>query len=196
MNKHKMILGLLVLFTSVSISSAELITIEAGDNLGSLSVTGDDELLMTGGWGDSISMSGNSLGNIYATDAGKQVVNLSAGSTSTLNIFGGTIGEIELTNSNFTEIKGGNIGTLISVQEVYEDGGTGVHIPRTYLYVSEYSYNGNTMLLTGKWQDLTSFSIQLEDKYGITTFDNLLFIPEPSSLVLLGLASLALRKRK
>ena len=196
MNKHKMILGLLVLFTSVSISSAELITIEAGDNLGSLSVTGDDELLMTGGWGDSISMSGNSLGNIYATDAGKQVVNLSAGSTSTLNIFGGTIGEIELGNSNLTTIKGGDIGTLISVQDVHGDAPDFAIIPRTHMYVSEYSYNGNTMLLTGKWQDLTSVSIQLEDKYGITTFDNLLFIPEPSSLVLLGLASLALRKRK
>lgn len=177
-----------------SFSSAELIEIGAGDNFGSESLSYGDELLMTGGWGNNISMSGDSLANIYATDPGKQIWNINAGGGSTLNIHGGTVNSVELTNGNFTTIRGGNIGTLISVQENGDPGGIGF-IPSTHLYVSEWSYNSDSMVLTGKWQDLTPFLIQLEDKYNRVTFDNLVFIPEPISLLLLGLGGLFLRKK-
>lgn len=176
--------------------SAELITIGPGEYFGTTDIENSDELVMTGGWGDSLRVSDTAIANIYATDSGKQIWNLKGGDNSTLNIYGGSINEIELIHANFTEIKGGDIGTLISIQEVYEDGGMGIHIPRTYLYVSEWNYNPTSMILTGEWQDLTPFSIQLEDKYGISTYENLLFIPEPSSLVLLSIACLALRKRR
>jgi len=194
--KRKMILGLVVLSLLNGISYSTLYEIGAGENLGGLIIDTGDELIMTGGWGITLSCIGSSQASIYDTDDGKQLMEISAGSSSLLNIYGGTIGTIELTNSNTTVIKGGNIGTLISAQEVYEDGGMGIHIPMTALYVSEWSYNDTTMLLTGKWQDLTPFSIQLEDKYGISTYDNLAFIPEPCSLVLFGLTGLILRKRK
>jgi len=193
MKAKQIVLAVCVLML-VGVVNAGLIEIVPGQYFGAESLNQDDELLMTGGWGDSISMSWNSLANIYATDEGKQVTNITAGSSSTLNIFGGTFEEIETSNSNLTTIKGGDIGTLICAQDVTGEGG--VIIPMTTLYVSEWSYNASSMSLTGKWQDLTSFSIQLEDRYGISTYDNLQFVPEPSSLALLSLASLTLRRRK
>lgn len=192
--KSKMIIGALVVFVLNLSAYATLYEIGAGDNFGSKSLSYGDELLMTGGWGNNISMSGDSVANIHATDPGKQIWNINAGGISTLNIYGGTVNTVELTNGNFTTIRGGNIGTLISVQENGDPGGIGL-IPSTYLYVSEWSYNSDSMVLTGKWQDLTSFSIQLEDKYNRVTFDNLVFIPEPISLLLLGLGGLFLRKK-
>lgn len=192
--KWNVVFGLVVTMLSVSVYGDTHYEISSG-YFGDKSLYNDDTLNMTGGWGEGIAMSGTSEATIWNTDS-QGILDISAGSSSLLNIYGGTIGTIELTNYNTTVLKGGNIGTLISVQEVYEDGGMGIHIPMTTLYVSEWSYNDTTMLLTGKWQDLTDFSIQLEDKYSISTFDNLAFIPEPCSLVLFGLASLVLRKRK
>lgn len=159
---------------------------------GTIALYDDDTLNMTGGWGDSISQGGTSIATIHNTDA-QGVFSIGSGSSSNLTIYNGVFNEIETSNLNQTTIYGGNIGTLICTQDVHEDGPGGAIIPMTTLYVSQWSYNETSMLLTGQWQDFAPFSIQLEDNYGISTFDNLLFIPEPSSLVLFGLISLALR---
>ena len=52
-------------------------------------------------------------------------------------------------------------------------------------------------MLTGKWLDGLDFSIQLIDVAGYTpTINNITFIPEPASLVLIGLGGLLIRRRK
>jgi len=187
--KRRMFCGALMICVLSISAYSTLYEITPGEYFGSKSLGFGDELHMTGGWGEDINMSGNSLANIYATDAGKQILNINAGSNSTLNIYGGTIGEVELVNTNTTVIKGGSIGALISAQKVTGEGG--IVIPMTTLYVlSGWSYNNTTMILTGQWMDSTPFSIQLEDKYGISTFNNLNIIPEPCSLILFGLAGL------
>ncbi len=197
MNNKMLLSFVALLLTLVFPSYAGLIEIGPGENFGAESLSTGDELLMTGGWGESVSMGGSSIASIYATDAGKEIYSILAGTSSTLNIYGGTIREIETQNSNTTTIKGGDIGTLICSQDVHEDGPGGAVIPMTTLYVLDgWSYNDTSMILTGQWQNSTAFEIQLEDKYGISTYDNLNIIPEPCSLVLLGLASLALRRRK
>lgn len=190
-------IGLALMLVLTGSSSATIIEIGPGENLGARTISDDDELIMTGGWGEVINLHDNSLASIYATDAGKMIRNIFAGNSSTLNIFGGTFGDIETQHSNTTTIRGGDIGTLICSQDVHEDGPGGAVIPMTTLYVLDgWSYNDTSMILTGQWQNSITFEIQLEDKYGISTYDNLNIIPEPCSLVLLGLASLALRRRK
>ncbi len=193
--KRRMFLGALMSCVMNVSAYSTLYEIGPGENLGDQIIDTGDQLIMTGGWGIALSCIGNSEASIYAIDAGKQLLGISAGSTSTLNIYGGTIGKIEATNSSAVTLKGGNIGTLISAQDVIGEGG--VVIPMTTLYVlSGWSYNNTTMILTGQWMDSIPFSIQLEDKYGISTFNNLNIIPEPCSLILFGLAGLILRKQK
>ena len=192
MKTKKVGLVILVLLLAAIVNAGTHYEVSSG-YFGTVTLRDDDTLNMTGGWGDSIQQGGTSEAVIHNTDV-QGVFSIGSASSSTLIIYDGVFNDIQTSNSNLTTIYGGNIGTLICAQDVTGEGD--VHIPMTTLYVSQWSYNETSMLLTGQWQDFAPFSIQLEDNYGISTFDNLLFIPEPSSLVLFGLISLALRRRK
>ena len=194
MKAEKIGLIVLMLLLVVTVNAGIHYEITSG-YFGTIDLNNDDTLNMTGGWGDSLAQIGTSEATIHNTDA-QGVFSIGSFDSCTLTIYDGVFNVIETGHNNSTTIYGGNIGTLICTQDVREDGPAGAIIPMTHLYVSQWSYNETSMLLTGKWQDLAPFSIQLEDKYGISTFDNLVFIPEPSSLILLGLAGLALRRRK
>jgi len=181
--------------------------IEDGDFFSTLALI-DDTLLMTGGTGELISMSGLSIATIENTspltsipgDGG--VWDITVSSTSILNIYGGEINRIKtwwsgtinmtggdvlettLNNYSLLNLSGGQVGqlTITSVESWAILDGHGF---------SEYT-PGNP--ITGYWHDDTAFSIDLIDD-GISTYGQIIFIPEPVSVLLLGIGGLVLRKR-
>ena len=73
-------------------------------------------------------------------------------------------------------------------------------IPNPHITIEclDHFYDTNTKLLTGHWfDDGTAFSIQLVDVQGYSpAIQNIQFIPEPVSLLLLGFGGLLLRQRR
>ena len=179
---------------------------EDGDRFGSLILDNNDTLLMTGGVGEDLSLSGSSVATIENTsplgsipgDGG--VWNISVGSTlnvyggeinrirtywsGEVNMTGGEVGEVDLYSQNLFNLSGGQVGqlTITSVESwaILDGYGFSEYVP------------GNP--ITGYWHDDTAFSIDLVDD-GISTYDQIIFIPEPVSVLLLSIGGLILRKR-
>ena len=181
--------------------------IEDGDYFGNLALDNSDTLLMTGGEGDDLVMSGSSVATIENTnpiigeeDGGIWEVNVSSSSIfnlnggeinsleaywyGTINMTGGEMGEIALYSHNLFNLSGGQVGqlTITSVESwaILDGYGFSEYVP------------GNP--ITGYWHDDTAFSIDLIDD-GISTYGQIIFIPEPVSVLLLGIGGLILRKR-
>ena len=128
------------------------------------------------------------------------------GSYSTLEILGGEIHEFNIGSSAYATISGGRIDELSSRQYVGLRWIEGTDDPPEYesdthieIICLDWKHDDDTNVLTGTWEDTTTFNIQLVDydSYA-TTIDNIEFtiIPEPATLLLFGVGGLLLRKRK
>lgn len=157
--------------------------------------------------GDSLYMSDGGIGNlnlleddITATIEGTSTlvegsggiweINLS--SNSLLTISGGQIHEIDIHSNATITLAGGLIEAVYSYQTVNNPHITLYYsgdLP-TVQEISGFDY------LIGLWGNGTDFSIYLHDT-GYDTYGNFEFIlvPEPATLVLLGLGSLLLKRR-
>ena len=201
-------------------------TLGPGDYTGGLTLDDSDTLLMTGGTCESLSMSNNAIATIVdtaplgeiSTDGGIWGIN---GGGQELNIIGGEIREIEtkgdlvtnvsggyikdytIQSRSFLNISGGQIDLLRSEQTV-PWGWTSPdseYVPFPYINVicRDWSWEETTNVLTGTWEDYSTFNIQLEDVAGFDdAIGNIKFtiVPEPVSLVLLGLGSLIVRAKR
>jgi len=107
------------------------------------------------------------------------------------------LGSFRIYDDSTAVFEGGRIDYISSYQYVYWLNGQPVdqHIE---MIVKNYSYNTSTKKLTGTWADNTTFNIQLYNQTGYdTVINNIKFtiIPEPATVLLLGLGSLLMRKR-
>jgi hypothetical protein len=126
---------------------------------------------------------------------------------SHLDYYGGQTEELSMRNDATANLYGGRIDYISSFQTVpdvfvgYDEQGRPIFekLRHIEMFVREYAYNPATLRLTGTWGDWTTFDIKLLDQPGYApVIDNIKFtiIPEPASLVLLGLGGLWICRRR
>jgi hypothetical protein len=186
----------LVLLMSVVLSAPGFATIYyvTGGYFGSKTISGDDELIMTGGGGDSLIGKDYSILKIQNTSP---LVVLSGGlwslatwNHSQLYLSGGYVNWLDVDDYSKVVLSGGLINKLRNESE----GGYS-HVE---IICKEYSYNTQTKKLTGIWGNDSAFNIQLADLTGYVPTYNILeftIIPEPMTLLLLSLGGLLIRRK-
>lgn len=164
--------------------------------------------------GDSLYMTDGGFGSLNLLGEG---ITATIEGTSDLNQFSGGIWEIDLTNNNYLDVSGGQIheidigndataflsGGLIqqiwSQQIAWETVNEQlVWNPHITIECLDHFYDSDSKLLTGHWlDDGVAFSIHLIDIQGYSpAIENIQFIPEPMTILLLGFGGLLLRSRK
>ena len=152
-----------------------------------------ESLLVTGAGCISIFAKGTSyVGGIYT---------LGLAGFSTMNYYGGETGNFYIYDDAVATFSGGRIDYMSSYQFAWRWEGTcpSVLVPNPHITficdVDSVNLTGN--LLTGNWLDDSSFSVTLVDQAGYdSVYSNINFIPEPASLLLLGLGGLLIRRKK
>ena len=155
----------------------------------------DENLLVTGGGASSIDAYGSSYITILNTSplsSSGGIEDLNLGHTTHLEMFDGEIGVLDFRGDSTGEISGGSINYIRSFQL----SDTIKHI--TFICdVDSVNLAGN--LLTGDWLDEKgNFSITLLDQSPYdSVYSNINFIvPEPATVVLLGLGGFLIRRKK
>jgi hypothetical protein len=156
----------------------------------------NDTLLMTGGGVNSLTAQDYSVLDIRNTSplaAGSGGIwELIIAENSRLIFSGGHVNRLDIGDYATATISDGQINKLASGY-VYASTN---HIE---IVCQTHNYNTTSKILTGVWGNDSAFNIQLIDiGYGYSpTYDNIKFtiIPEPMTMVLLGLGGLLIRKK-
>ena len=168
-----------------------------------LTLQAGDSLYMTdGGFGDLNLLAQDITATIEGTSALVEgsggIWYLNCSSNCHLELSGGQIHHLNMNNDATARLTGGYIQQIWS----YQYTSSGPHI--TIVYSGDLpTFNETTDVLTGLWGSGDPFSIYLSDvpasTYGYSpAIHNIQFelIPEPTTLALLGLGSLLIRKKK
>jgi len=170
-----------------------------------LSLHDEETLLMGGGGGLDFKLRDYSQATIQDTSSlGKYsggIWFLSMGGYTHLNFSGGELYELNIHSAGRAVFSGGRIDEIRSYQYV-EDIPIGddppVWIPDPHIEIvcqDDYYWNQATNILTGRWLDDSAFSIQLVNVAGYDpVIENIFFTPEPSSLLLMSIGGLFLRR--
>jgi hypothetical protein len=105
-------------------------------------------------------------------------------------------------HSYATAILSGGLISIIESQQFawMQEGDPPEWVPNPHITMvcdlDSVFHDTQTNLLTGDWLDGTSFSIQLVDIDGYSpAIENIIFIPEPATLILLAVGFAIIRKR-
>jgi len=217
----KIIITVLVVFTVwAGVVQAAIYNIGPGDNFGNLTLVDYDSLFMTGGEGHNLSLGDWSSATIentaplidqytggiwQVTPNGYSVFNFNGGEInsvetwwdSTVNMTGGALTTLVTNSESTAYISGGQIDTLTSNQSLFFDPLDEQFHGRIHIYCLDWGYDPVGSLLTGTWEDSSTFNVNLIDGIYDPTFDNLEFhiIPEPATLFIFALGGLLLRRR-
>ncbi|HIJ71271.1 MAG TPA: PEP-CTERM sorting domain-containing protein [Planctomycetes bacterium] len=170
-----------------------------GDDFGGLDLIGTmedpDTLLMTGGTGHSLNVSAWSTAIIHDTDS----INISETTGGIWDIDTHSYGELTINDGEFYDLSANGYSTIeLHGGDIF--GSLTISAPTAWAHIFGYGFNNDPFPgspLTGFWSGGAPFSINLVDDT-ISTYDQIVFheIPEPASIILLGLGGLLLRKRK
>ena len=166
--------GVLSLF--VSTSSAIVLssdtTIGAGNVYSRVDIEGDST---------TVEMTGGSVGQMIVSDS------------SLLNISNGEITDsLSVRHSAMVNISGGNISELFAIDSSV------INLHGIDVVHQATGGKWDDGKITGKWLDGTGFDISLynSDHFGNDTFSHLTILPEPATLLLLGVGFALLRARR
>jgi len=195
---RSLFVGLIVLGASVSALAGYDYIVSSGDK-GSLTLENSDTVLRTGGGVNNITAGGFSVLEIknttpYTPFSGG-VGTLDLGASSKLTLSGGQINTFTIGGFATAALSGGQINKIYSYQSTTIPN----YMQHIEIICKDYSFNSMTNKLTGTWADNTTFNIQLVNQIGYSpVIDNIKFtiIPEPATLLLLGLGGVLLRRRQ
>jgi hypothetical protein len=181
--------------------------VQDSDVFGALTLDNHDTVFMTGGAGDSLTLTEWSQGEIRGTSpyaeyptGGIREIGLMG--YSHLDFYGGDVLEIGLGSYSSATLYGGKIQTIRTGQSAWKYEGQPpvlVANPHIEILCRDWLYNATNKQLTGTWGDLNSFNIKLVDVQGYSpTIDNIQFtiIPEPMTMGLLALGGLLIRRKR
>ena len=142
-----------------------------------------------------INISSGSLSGAHAYNNGK--VNFS-GNAISLRLAAVDYGIANMTGGVVEYLAAGDSGTLniysgVVTDSLYASGNSIVNVFGHDFYYDPSGGMSDGGQLTGFWLDDTSLSIDL---YGVNTYSHINLIPEPSMLLLLGLGSVVIRRKK
>lgn len=164
--------------------------------LGTSILIDHQSLLMTGGGGGTLRLLEWSSASIQNTSPYNQDVyprggikQLDVGDYAHLDLFDGDVYELNIGAYGTATISGGWIHQIASSQ-------SSLPSPHITMVCSTYNYNISSKMLTGTWLDGSSFDIQLIDIVGYSkTIDNMTFIPEPATMLLLAIGGILMRRK-
>ncbi len=170
-----------------------------------VSLYGNDSIEVTGGGADHIEAFNYATINIIDTAplqaniGGIEAITLN--DNTTLSVLGGYIDRLYLEEYSKATLSGGSINKIFSYQDAYSPNQ--VYQPHIEIICREYD-DSVANLITGIWDvdndgdgSYDTFSIELKNQTGYDpVIDNIKFtiVPEPCSLVLLGLGGLLIRR--
>jgi hypothetical protein len=176
-----------------------------------LTLNGHQTLLMTGGAGDSLTLTEWSYAKIlntspYSVYPTGGIRELGLMGYSHLDFYGGDVFYMGLGSYSTATLYGGKFQEIRSGQTLFIIGsdpvtGDPIYNSHIEIFARDWLYNAANKRLTGTWGDFSKFNIQLVDytQYGYSpTIDNIKFtiVPEPLTLMLLTLGGLLIRRRK
>ena len=127
---------------------------------------------------------------------------INQGGYSILTFEGGEVHEIAISSYATAVLSGGRIDNIYSQQIAWiQEGDPPVWVPNPHITIDcqldTIFHDTQTNLLTGNWLDGSAFSIQLVDVDGYSpAIENIIFIPEPATLLLLGFGTFLIRKKQ
>ncbi len=114
--------------------------------------------------------------------------------SSTLNFSGGATNIIAMKKNATALLTGGQINNISSYQVVNDNPHITIVCQKDYRLAYE---NNIPKILYGNWLDGTPFEINFININGLEpVFDNVKIIPEPASMLLLGLGGIFLKRRR
>lgn len=155
-----------------------------------------ESLKMTGGGIGVLSLFSSSYAEILGSSPFQigvgGIERLSAFDSSSFLVAGGHVHEI-IATANATGTLAGGIIDRIRTTQVVPD-------PHIEMFVRDYDFNVSTNILTGTWEDFSTFSIFL-DNQGVPydpVIENIKFtiVPEPMTLSVMGLGGFLVRRRR
>jgi len=135
----------------------------------------------------------NTSSPVIAGESG--IHDIDVGGTSKLSISGGCVGAIGFFDNAIAILSGGQIN---GIRSWYSFPANPNHVTLLCNPGYQLTYTGNVVTkISGTWLDGSAFSIKLHNYSGYSDmFSNMTIIPEPATMLLLGLGGIFLRRRK